>query len=147
MPRSYRQGRLEHPFLSRTVSTLVEYLRAFVWQFECDRSAGEVNERECGVGEPIRAADDQLHAVVHGLGAGVAQVRSRSISSSTVSMLRPGAKIARTVSFIAQARGTFPPVTWMAASVSVCVSVQSEGFFKSDQRLSLNAFAAAGSPA
>ncbi len=47
----------------------------FVWECELDRAAGEVDERECGVGgvESVGAADDQFHAVVHRFSAGVAQ--------------------------------------------------------------------------
>ncbi len=130
----------------------------FVWEGEFDRSAGEVNERERGVGgvNPVGAADDQLHAVVQRLGSSVAQLQpsggedpvavfadraaepdewfqaaagqgasSRSISVATVCSLRPGAKIARTISFIAQARGTVPPAACSAASVSAWRSVRS----------------------
>ena len=51
--------------------------RLFVWEGEFDRSAGEVNERERGVGgvKPVGAADDQLHAVVQRLGSSVAQLQ------------------------------------------------------------------------
>jgi hypothetical protein len=49
--------------------------RLFVWECECDRPAGEVNERQRGVRgvEPERAADDQLHLVVLRLGPRVAE--------------------------------------------------------------------------
>ena len=59
---------------------------------------------------------------------------SRSISVATVCSLWPGAKIARTISFIAQARGTVPPAACSAASVSAWRSVRSWGFFSSDQQ-------------
>jgi len=51
--------------------------RLFVWECECDRSAGEVNECERGLGgvEPEGAADDQLHFVVLRLCPGVAQLQ------------------------------------------------------------------------
>jgi len=52
------------------------------------------------------------------------------------------AKIARAISFSAQARGILPPATCSAASVSAWRSVRSSGFFSSDQRASLNVLAA-----
>jgi len=41
----------------------------FVWECKCEWSAGEVNERERGLGgvEPVRAADDQLGRYRRGL--------------------------------------------------------------------------------
>jgi hypothetical protein len=45
------------------------------------------------------------------------RARSRSSSSLTASTVRPGAKIALTRSFIAQARATFPPAARIAARV------------------------------
>jgi len=52
--------------------------RLFVWECGGDWSAGEVNERERGVGgvKPVGAADDQLHLVVHGFGSGVADLHA-----------------------------------------------------------------------
>ncbi len=49
-----------------------------MWECECDRSAGEVNEGERGAGgvEPVRPTDDQLHLVVQGLRSGVAQLKT-----------------------------------------------------------------------
>jgi hypothetical protein len=52
--------------------------RLFVWECECYRPAGEVNERERGVGgmESVSAPDDELHLVVLRLGPGVAQAQA-----------------------------------------------------------------------
>jgi len=48
-----------------------------MWDCECDRSAGEEDECECGLGgvEPVRAADDELDLVVQRLRPSVAQVQ------------------------------------------------------------------------
>src|SRR5450755_3669976 len=50
-------------------------MEPIVWECECDRAAGEEDERECGAGgvESVGAADDQLHLVVQRLRPGVAQ--------------------------------------------------------------------------
>jgi hypothetical protein len=51
--------------------------RVFVWECKCDWSAGEVNERERGLGgvESVRPADDQFDLVVHRFCPSVAQVQ------------------------------------------------------------------------
>jgi len=51
---------------------------AFVWEGECDWSAGEVDERERGVGgvESVGAADDELDLVVECFRSGVAEVQA-----------------------------------------------------------------------
>ena len=55
-----------------------------VWECECDRAAGEEDERKrgaCGV-KSVGAADDQLHLVVQRLGAGVAQPQAPGIEDA-----------------------------------------------------------------
>ena len=47
-----------------------------VWQFECDRSAGQHDERQGGLGavEPVRAVDHVADLVVQSFVASVGQV-------------------------------------------------------------------------
>ncbi len=51
--------------------------RGLVWEGEFDRPAGEVDERERGVGgvEAVGAAGDQACLVVECFGAGVGSIR------------------------------------------------------------------------
>ena len=55
----------------------------FVWERECDWSAGEVDERErergAGGVESVGAADDQLDLVVQRFGAGVAEIQAAGV--------------------------------------------------------------------
>ena len=48
-----------------------------VGECQCDRAAREEDERQRGSGgvESVRASDDQFHAVVERLGAGVAELQ------------------------------------------------------------------------
>ena len=55
-----------------------------VWECECDRAAGEEDERERGAAgvESVGAGDDQFRLVVQRLGAGVAELQAAGVEDA-----------------------------------------------------------------